>query len=126
MAGKNTDSQIKCSFCGKSQDQVRKLIAGPNGAYICDECIEICSEIIEDEFDVQAVPEEEWDIKLYKPLEIKKFLDEYVIGQEAAKKVLAVAIYNHYKRIMADKDLDVEIQKSIFLCWDQQVLARHS
>lgn len=115
MAGKNSDNQIRCSFCGKSQDQVRKLIAGPNGAYICDECIEICSEIIEDEFDVQDVAKEDWDITLYKPLEIRQFLDEYVIGQEEAKKVLAVAIYNHYKRIMADKDLDVEVQKSNIL-----------
>lgn len=100
--------QLRCSFCNKTQDQVRKLIAGPN-VYICDECIEICSEIIEEEFD-DVVNDSE--INLLKPKEIKDFLDQYVIGQDEAKKVLAVSVYNHYKRVLADKDLDVELQKS--------------
>ena len=100
--------QLRCSFCNKTQDQVRKLIAGPN-VYICDECIEICSEIIEEEFE-DVVNDSE--INLLKPKEIKDFLDQYVIGQDEAKKVLAVSVYNHYKRVLADKDLDVELQKS--------------
>ena len=107
------DDKVKCSFCNKSQDQVKKLIAGPNGAYICDECIEICSEIIEEEFD--DVSESDIEINLLKPEEIKAFLDDYVIGQEKAKKILSVAVYNHYKRITAEKDLDVELQKSNIL-----------
>lgn len=101
--------QLKCSFCGKSQDQVRRLIAGPN-VYICDECIELCQEIIQEEFD------ENIDIDLMnlpKPKEIKDILSQYVIGQEEAKKALAVAVYNHYKRINVDtKNDDVELQKS--------------
>lgn len=100
--------QLRCSFCNKTQDQVRKLIAGPN-VYICDECIEICSEIIDEEFEDVSVEE---GINLLKPIEIKEFLDQYVIGQNEAKMALAVAVYNHYKRVMAEKDLDVEIQKS--------------
>ena len=106
---------VRCSFCGKVQAQVRKLIAGPNGAYICDECIEVCSEIIEEEFEFEdrdAVAEE---INLLKPEEIKAFLDEYGIGQAEAKKVLSVAVYNHYKRILADKDLGGDLQKSNIL-----------
>ena len=101
--------QVKCSFCNKTQDQVRKLIAGP-GVYICDECIDICSEIIEEEFDGE--PLTDTDINLLRPTEIKNFLDQHVVGQEEAKKVLSVAVYNHYKRVLADKDLDVELQKS--------------
>ena len=113
MAGRNSDDKIRCSFCNKPQDQVKKLIAGPSGVYICDECIDICSEILEEEFEDMDVQEEELDINLLKPVEIKEFLDEYVVGQEAAKKVLAVAVYNHYKRVTAEKDLDdVELQKS--------------
>jgi len=100
--------QPRCSFCNKTQDQVRKLIAGPN-AYICDECIEICSEIIDEEFDENPVYD---NINLLKPKEIKDFLDQYVIGQEDAKKVLSVAVYNHYKRVMTGKDIDIELQKS--------------
>ncbi len=113
MAGKVDDrKQLRCSFCNKTQDQVRKLIAGP-GVYICDECIEICSEIIEEEFDGDTVINS--DINLLKPAEIKAFLDQHVVGQEEAKKVLAVAVYNHYKRVLAEKDLDVELQKSNIL-----------
>ena len=116
MAGKN-DDQVRCSFCNKTQSQVRKLIAGPNGAYICDECIDVCSEIIEEEFEYDD--RRHWnpfaDINLLKPEEIKEFLDEYVIGQDEAKKVLSVAVYNHYKRIMAQKDLGVELNKSNIL-----------
>ena len=98
---------LKCSFCGKSQDRVRKLIAGP-GIYICDECVDLCSEIIDEELGDEMSDE----INLYKPKEIKAFLDEYVIGQEEAKKVLSVAVYNHYKRVMSGKTFDVELQKS--------------
>ena len=109
MANRVDDrKQLRCSFCNKTQDQVRKLIAGPN-VYICDECIEICSEIIEEEFDEVETSTE---INLVKPREIKDFLDQYVIGQDDAKKVLSVSVYNHYKRILAGKDLDVELQKS--------------
>lgn len=116
MIGKN-DDQIRCSFCNKTQSQVRKLIAGPNGAYICDECIEVCTEILEEEFEYDNG--QSWnpfsDINLLKPEEIKEFLDEYVIGQDEAKKVLSVSVYNHYKRIMAQKDLGVELGKSNIL-----------
>ena len=112
MAGKNIDDKIRCSFCNKSQDQVRKLIAGPNGAYICDECVEICQEIIEEEL---IEEESDLEINLLKPQQIKEFLDDYVIGQEDAKKVLSVAVYNHYKRVTASRNLDVELQKSNIL-----------
>ena len=116
MAGKNSDDRIKCSFCGKPQGQVRKLISGPSGVYICDECIEICSDIIMEEFDdmdAEIEEAEDININLLKPVEIKNFLDDYVIGQEEAKKVLAVAVYNHYKRVLAQKEDDgVELQKS--------------
>lgn len=111
MAGKNADDKIRCSFCNKTQDQVRKLIAGPVGVYICDECVELCSDIIEEEYEEDEICDE-LDINLLKPVEIKEFLDDYVIGQEDAKKVLSVAVYNHYKRVTAPKDLDVELQKS--------------
>ena len=117
MAGK-IGEKIRCSFCNKTEDQVRKLIAGPGGVYICDECVEICSEIIEEELeDTGNAPEEE-GINLLKPAEIKEFLDGYVIGQEDAKKSLAVAVYNHYKRILSNdskKKDDVELQKSNIL-----------
>ena len=108
------DEIIRCSFCNKPQSQVRKLISGPNGVYICDECVDVCSEIIEEEFDYED-ENAFGDINLLKPEELKAFLDEYVIGQEEAKKVLSVAVYNHYKRIMAEKDLGVELQKSNIL-----------
>lgn len=112
MAGKASDDMVRCSFCNKPQSQVRKLIAGPNGAYICDECIEVCSEIIEEEFEYDDDRREFDDINLLTPEEIKAFLDEYVIGQDEAKKVLSVAVYNHYKRIKAGSDLGVDLQKS--------------
>ena len=114
--GRN-DDQIRCSFCNKSQAQVKKLIAGPNDTYICDECVEVCSEIIEEEMAYDE--NDSWtpfsDINLLKPEEIKEFLDDYVIGQDEAKKVLSVAVYNHYKRIMAQRDLGVELNKSNIL-----------
>ncbi len=128
------ESQVKCSFCGRGQDQIRKLISGPNGIYICDECVETCKDIMDDnmgfgdyseeeEFPEQALgfvdepphnSKEGSTLKLLKPQEIKEFLDEYVIGQEEAKKILSVAVYNHYKRVvLSDEDDDgVEIQKS--------------
>ena len=107
------NSEIRCSFCNKTQDQVRKLIAGPSGVYICDECVEICSDIIEEEYEEEEEVLETDAINLLKPVEIKEHLDEYVIGQEAAKKVLAVSVYNHYKRITAKRDEDdIELQKS--------------
>lgn len=114
MAGKSGDDTVRCSFCNKSQSQVRKLIAGPNGTYICDECIQLCQEIIDEEFDYDE-PGFSDEINLLTPMEIKAFLDEYVIGQEEAKKVLSVAVYNHYKRIVAEQDLGIELQKSNIL-----------
>ena len=116
MAGKNNgDDRIRCSFCGKPQEQVRKLIAGPKGIYICDSCVEICTDIIEEEFEENAAKAPDMDINLLKPEELKSFLDDYVIGQDDAKKVLSVAVYNHYKRILADPDPEVELQKSNIL-----------
>lgn len=108
---------LKCSFCGKSQEQVKRLIAGPN-VYICDECIELCNEILEEELSIYKKDDsDEWSLEsLPKPAEIKEILDSYVIGQEKAKKTLAVAMYNHYKRIQTDVDEDeVELQKSNIL-----------
>ena len=120
ISGRN-DEHIRCSFCGKTQNQVRKLIAGPNGTYICDECVEICSEIIDEEFGLDsyapAMDDNDGEdpvkaLNLIKPKEMKAFLDEYVIGQEEAKKVLSVAVYNHYKRITEGSKSDVELAKS--------------
>ncbi len=112
MANRNDDRKVlRCSFCNKTHDQVRKLIAGPN-AYICDECVQICAEIVEEELEGNY---SENGINLLKPKEIRQFLDQYVIGQDDAKKVLSVAVYNHYKRIMAERDFDVELQKSNIL-----------
>ena len=118
---------LKCSFCGKSQKQVKKLIAG-GGVYICDECIELCNEIIEEELGAaQAEADEEKEMRLPRPSEISAFLDKYVIGQDQAKRVLSVAVYNHYKRIKAEEaaglegrrkkaqDEEVEISKSNIL-----------
>lgn len=122
MAGRNMNGgeRIRCSFCGRTQEQVRKLIAGPSGsgAFICDECVDICTEIIEEELEEEddaEVSVQEQKINLLKPEELKRFLDEYVIGQDDAKKVLSVAVYNHYKKILAGSDLDVELQKSNIL-----------
>ncbi len=117
------DSRLKCSFCGKTQEQVKKLIAGPD-VYICDECVELCNEILDEEFldnkeKIEEPEVKETDItKVPKPQEIKKYLDEYIIGQDDAKKVLSVAVYNHYKRIAHNASADekqVEIQKSNIL-----------
>ena len=117
------DDTIRCSFCGRTQDQVRKMIAGSgnHNVFICDECIELCSEILEEELGKQEEEETEEeetlfnDIHLLKPKEIKAFLDEYVIGQDDAKKVLSVAVYNHYKRVTSCQHMDVDVQKSNIL-----------
>ena len=112
-----TSDKVRCSFCGKSASQVRKMIAGSNNTFICDECIELCSEILEEEFAKSDENDQESDlqnINLLKPRELKEFLDEYVIGQDEAKKVLSVAVYNHYKRILG-KIQDIEVQKSNIL-----------
>ena len=116
MPGRQDDN-IRCSFCGKTQDQVRKMIAGSNGVYICDDCIELCAEILEEELgDAENTKGIDFSgINLLKPKEIKEFLDEYVVGQEAAKKVLAVAVYNHYKRITSQGAQEVDLQKSNIL-----------
>ena len=111
------EEKIRCSFCGKTQDQVRKLIAGNTNVFICDECIELCSEILEEEF-ADLMEEESSlfsDINLMKPKEIKAFLDEYVIGQDEAKKILSVAVYNHYKRVTTSRHMDMDIAKSNIL-----------
>ena len=109
MAEKIRDGKVRCSFCHKSEDQVRKLIAGPEGVFICDECIGICSEIMEEELgDYDQEDIYDTDINLLKPEEIHKILDDYVIGQDEAKKALSVAVYNHYKRITASRNLDVD------------------
>lgn len=110
------DGKIRCSFCGKTQEQVGRLISGPNGAFICDECVDICAEIIEEEsYGEESRTSVKEDINLLKPEELKRFLDDYVIGQDQAKKVLSVAVYNHYKRVLAGDDLEVELQKSNIL-----------
>lgn len=111
MAKKTGDSVLRCSFCGKGQDEVKKLIAGPM-VYICDECVGLCDEIIEEEF---SPAEKEPSRKLPAPVEIHEFLNDYVIGQERAKKILSVAVHNHYKRIFRGLKSDVELQKSNIL-----------
>ncbi len=108
------EDKIRCSFCGKSAKQVHKLIAGLNNTYICDECVDLCQEILDEEGDVNENKNDVSDIHLLKPKEIKEFLDDYVIGQDEAKKVLSVAVYNHYKRITS-KVKDIDVQKSNIL-----------
>ena len=108
------DDKVRCSFCGKSAKQVRKMIAGLNNTYICDECVELCQEIFDEEMGGENAGGDVTDIHLLKPKEIKDFLDEYVIGQDEAKKVLSVAVYNHYKRITS-KVRDIDVQKSNIL-----------
>ena len=113
MAGRSSGNKLRCSFCGKSADQVHKLFAGPEGIYICDECVKICTNIMEEEAEKESFEVDDGEIHLKTPVEIKKFLDEYVIGQDEAKKVLAVSVYNHYKRLLAPKEKNgVELQKS--------------
>lgn len=111
MANRDDKKLVRCSFCNKSENQVRKLIAGTTGSdvFICDECIDICTDIINAELDDF---DNDTEINLLKPKEIKEFLDQYVIGQDEAKKVLSVAVYNHYKRVLMERSLDVELQKS--------------
>lgn len=112
---KHDDSRLKCSFCGKTQDQVKKLIAGPE-VYICDECVELCNEILDEEFfenkEKEGASKEKSgksaEKAIPKPHEIKAYLDEHIVGQDDAKKVLAVAVYNHYKRLRHNKDEDKE------------------
>ena len=101
---------IRCSFCGKKREQIDRMISGSNGAYICNECVDICREILDEEY--AGMNETLDQINLIKPKEMKEFLDEYVIGQDQAKKVLSVAVYNHYKSVLASKDSNIELQKS--------------
>ncbi|MBO6134037.1 MAG: ATP-dependent Clp protease ATP-binding subunit ClpX [Lachnospiraceae bacterium] len=112
MARSIIEGRIRCSFCGKTQDQVRKLISGPEGVYICDECIAICSDIMSEDEDDEPGFRNDVSINLLKPQELYEFLDEYVVGQEEAKKVLSVAVYNHYKRVISKPDPSIELQKS--------------
>ena len=117
MARSDDKNTVCCSFCGKRQDQVHRMLAGMDGAFICDSCVSLCFEIMEEEDDL-ATPStyaKEQGINLLKPREIKEFLDQYVIGQEEAKKVLSVAVYNHYKRVLSAETMDVELQKSNIL-----------
>ena len=114
MAGKS-DDELYCSFCGRPRSMVRHLISGNHGAYICDECVGVCEEIIQEERGSNRRKKEEAGINLLKPADIKKHLDQYVVGQEEAKKVLSVAVYNHYKRILYGDQAEVEIQKSNIL-----------
>ena len=110
------EEKIRCSFCGKNQDQVRKMIAGTNGVYICDECVRLCMSIIDEGYQPESVSTAQVTLRrdqLPKPAEMRATLDDYIIGQDRAKVVLSVAVYNHYKRILrGDQDNDVELQKS--------------
>ena len=117
---KHDDSRLKCSFCGKTQDQVKKLIAGPE-VYICDECVELCNEILDEEFfenkEKEGASKEKSgksaEKAIPKPHEIKAYLDEHIVGQDDAKKVLAVAVYNHYKRLLHSKKSEINILISL-------------
>ena len=123
MSSKDENGQLTCSFCGKSQDEVKKLIAGPT-VYICDECIELCNDIIDEEARLDDGSDQETK-KIPKPAEIRDILDEYVVGQERAKKVLSVAVYNHYKRVeFSERMMISRFKRVIFCCWVQPVAAR--
>jgi len=107
---------VRCSFCRKTEDQVRRLFTGENNVYICDECVELCSDIVEEEYDEDVFEfYNDLGINLLKPMDLKVYLDQHVIGQDDAKKTLAVAVYNHYKRVLSNRDIDIEIQKSNIL-----------
>lgn len=124
MAGKNVDDKLRCSFCNKTQNQVKKLIAGPNGAYICDECVGICSEILDEEFlDDDKMDESDagLDINLLKPKEIKEFLDDYVIGQDDAKKFFQLQFITTTNVFCQEKIWMLNFRRVIFLCLDLQV-----
>ncbi|MBO4414973.1 MAG: ATP-dependent Clp protease ATP-binding subunit ClpX [Lachnospiraceae bacterium] len=115
MANRNNNSStVRCSFCGKLQGQVLKMFAGPNDVFICNECVELCMDIFDEEYQAEEQDDKK-EINLMRPVEIKEFLDQYVIGQDEAKKILAVAVYNHYKRVMSDVNNDIELQKSNIL-----------
>ena len=116
MPNNDIKEPCRCSFCGKTEEQVRRLIEGPN-AYICNECVELCFDLIDDDFDLENSQKSKGKkhFELPKPKEIKEYLDEYIIGQEEAKKTLSVAIYNHYKRIDYPENSDIELQKSNIL-----------
>ena len=110
---RNNEQPIRCSFCGKRETQASRLIAGP-GVYICSDCVQACSELLQDEIEMEAAPLKAPD-KLPTPMEMKAFMDQYIIGQDEAKMALSVAVYNHYKRIFFGADSDVELQKSNIL-----------
>ena len=109
------DKSIRCSFCGKRQEQVKRMMSGPNDVYICNECVELCNSLIREDMYDSGAPEYHDPEKLPTPREIKEYMDNYIIGQEDAKIALSVAVYNHYKRIYFGEDSDVEIQKSNIL-----------
>lgn len=134
MAGRKDDGRLRCSFCGKPQDAVRKLIAGPgNGVYICDECIGVCSEIVNEEMDSQDIAENNFDgINLLKPRQIKEFLDEYVIGQDEAKKYFLLQCITIIRELWLRaiawmlRMRALSFRRAISLCLDLQVQVRHS